>query len=311
MRDLYFNHSIFVGANANVEEFKTCLKEIASLSACAREEGASIRFYEQIWKTKLGNKQELREFLFEMPKTTEDLKLIMGYVNQGPHYSDQTLVAGLTIAPDVSRGTFAEKLLHICFTDKHEGIVSPAPEPVLKSPSYSLSKGSELVDAWNAIGKEALLDKLRLLNPFRSIQDVFDDINGRHLQQLFILESAKKSARRHNFLNRFPEVHTALLALVALELHNIVDNIDEAERIERFRQATGLEISKESAETMKDDYYRNERLFTIPGQQHSELFEWHVKIGNYIRIHYFVDKSERIIYIGHCGKHLPVKNFKT
>jgi hypothetical protein len=149
------------------------------------------------------------------------------------------------------------------------------------------------------------------LNPFRSIQDVFDDINGRHLQQLFILESAKKSARRHNFLNRFPEVHTALLALVALELHNIVDNIDEAERIERFRQATGLEISKESAETMKDDYYRNERLFTIPGQQHSELFEWHVKIGNYIRIHYFVDKSERIIYIGHCGKHLPVKNFKT
>jgi|GEM_PF-1338259 len=310
MMELYFNHSFLIGTAGNAHGIQQQLKEIASLSACAREEGASVRFYEQLWQTRLGNGQELRPFLYGMPHS-EDLRLVLAYVDQGPHYRDQPLVGNLTIQPNVAAGAFAEKLLHLCFADKQEGVVSPAAEQALSSAGYSLSAGTAAMEVWNAIGGAALLAKLRSLHPFSGIQDVFDDIEGRGLRQLVMMDCAKRSARRHNFLGRFPHVHAALLALESVELPNVVDSIDETVRIERFREATGLEISKESPETMKDPYYRNEREFTIPGRTNKELFEWHVKIGNHIRIHYFVDKPSRILYVGHCGRHLPVKNFDS
>jgi len=41
------------------------------------------------------------------------------------------------------------------------------------------------------------------------------------------------------------------------------------------------------------------------------LFEWHIKIGSETRIHFFIDKEEKKVYIGHCGKHLPIPSYKS
>ncbi|TNJ64016.1 hypothetical protein FE784_22140 [Paenibacillus hemerocallicola] len=308
MTDLYFNHSFLIGSDA--ADIQSGLKEIAALTDCVRKEGASLRFYEMLWQTQLVDGQSLLQYLYRLPKS-EDLKLVMGYVDQGPHFKDRPIAANLTIVPDVPADTYANKLLHICFADKCEGVVSPASERVLSNRVYSLSTSVDTMDVWNMIGVEAVRAILRRLNRFTKIEEVLSDIEGRDSGQLNILDSAKKSAKRHDFLGRFRQVHEALLALERIELQNVLAGMEEVERIRIFRQATGLEISKESPETLKDSYYRKQRQFMIPGGTEKELFEWHVKIGNHIRIHYFVDKQHRTIYVGHCGKHLDVASYRS
>jgi len=39
------------------------------------------------------------------------------------------------------------------------------------------------------------------------------------------------------------------------------------------------------------------------------MFVWHIKIGGETRIHFYIDKEEKKIYIGHCGKHLAVPSY--
>lgn len=63
-----------------------------------------------------------------------------------------------------------------------------------------------------------------------------------------------------------------------------------------------LIISPESAGTIRK--YGNERTFQLPSGS-SEIFDLHIKMGD-MRIHLFPDNTQKIIYIGYIGKHLPI-----
>jgi hypothetical protein len=66
----------------------------------------------------------------------------------------------------------------------------------------------------------------------------------------------------------------------------------------------------ESPEVLQNPRYRKHREFII-GSKGKALFDWHIKIGNETRIHFYIDREAKKIYIGHCGKHLPVPSYKS
>ncbi len=127
---------------------------------------------------------------------------------------------------------------------------------------------------------------------------------GEESQKIVILESARKSARKHDFRNFFTILYDAIMGLEKTELPLILQDKSETERQLDFYSNYHCEISRESAATLKS--YHNERTFMVPAHG-AQLFEWHIKInGNRTRIHYWIDKAGEKVYIGHCGKHLPV-----
>jgi hypothetical protein len=143
---------------------------------------------------------------------------------------------------------------------------------------------------------------------FHSIDDVFREVTRSH-PSIEILPGTGKSAGRHNFKGAFHDVYKTVTALEK-ELSLLLEGVPDQQRMERFLQHTGFEISGESPEVLQNSKYRRYREFVI-GSKGKMLFEWHIKIGNETRVHFFIDKEAKKIYIGHCGKHLPIPSYKS
>lgn len=137
---------------------------------------------------------------------------------------------------------------------------------------------------------------------------VFREIARSH-PAIEILPAAGKSARRHNFKGAFHDVYKTVAALEK-ELGLFQERIPDPQRMEQFLRHTGFEISGESPEVLQNSRYRKHREFVI-GSKGKSLFDWHIKIGNETRIHFYIDREAKKIYIGHCGKHLPVPSYRS
>lgn len=70
----------------------------------------------------------------------------------------------------------------------------------------------------------------------------------------------------------------------------------------KIRRDYSLIISPETDGTINK--YGRERTFQLPDGS-SKIFDLHIKMGD-IRIHLFPDNTQKIIYIGYIGKHLPI-----
>ncbi|CAA6830422.1 MAG: Unknown protein [uncultured Aureispira sp.] len=80
-------------------------------------------------------------------------------------------------------------------------------------------------------------------------------------------------------------------------------------RIEDFDyKSLGITISGESKSTKRD--HGELRTFLIPKTERYELFELHIKSGDW-RYHFFLDKETKKCYVGYIGKKLRTKKFKT
>jgi len=90
----------------------------------------------------------------------------------------------------------------------------------------------------------------------------------------------------------------------------VLEGVSDEVRTKVFFEETGFEISRESDMTLKVRRYRAEREFIVPGLG-KQLFEWHVKIGRTIRIHFFIDRDNQKVYIGHCGRHLGTVSYNS
>jgi hypothetical protein len=69
----------------------------------------------------------------------------------------------------------------------------------------------------------------------------------------------------------------------------------------------GLEnrVSGESNSVKVNSTYRQKRIFFLPTGE-KILFENHIKFGRGIRMHFFANPKDRIVFIGYIGKHLPI-----
>lgn len=64
----------------------------------------------------------------------------------------------------------------------------------------------------------------------------------------------------------------------------------------------GIAISGESESTLNK--YSKERTFSIPETEREEIFELHIKSGDW-RYHFYLDNETNMCYIGYIGVHLP------
>lgn len=72
--------------------------------------------------------------------------------------------------------------------------------------------------------------------------------------------------------------------------------------LNRLKGGTNLRVSGESDSTMR--IYSGQRRFKLPDGRR-ELFELHIKVGD-LRFHFYPDDSEKKVYVGYIGPHLPI-----
>ena len=303
MEKIYFNHGILIGSvdsslMASIAEIADIKKALGSIPLCVSED---------FWNLPIQS-GTLFSFLTKRGNRDRAIVLILTLMNNGPHFHPSVVVQNMVIVPRISQDCFAFGLMHICFNDNQEHVLSLVNEKILGCDKYKLSTKSRSQDIINLIGREKLLSYLENRLIFNSIEDVFQEIT-RVDPCIEILESARKSAKKHNFKGAFFEVYKTICTLKS-EMALLIDGKPEPLRVESFLQQTGCEISGETKKTLENPKFRERREFIIESKG-KVLFEWHIKIGREIRIHYFIDKENKKIYIGHCGNHLPVSSFHT
>jgi hypothetical protein len=303
MKKIYFNHSLLVGASD--PEVTRLVVEIVQLKNALG--AVPLYVYEYFWSLQIQS-GTLRSFLAYRHNQDRAKVIILALMHNGPHFHDSPLAEDVTITPGIGKTGFGEKLLHTCFNDCQEYVLSLSEEKVLIHSIYTVTGAGKSVTIVNLVGMRALRERLQSQLVFHSIDDVFREVTRSH-PSIEILPGTGKSAGRHNFKGAFHDVYKTVTALEK-ELSLLLEGVPDQQRMERFLQHTGFEISGESPEVLQNSKYRRYREFVI-GSKGKMLFEWHIKIGNETRVHFFIDKEAKKIYIGHCGKHLPIPSYKS
>jgi len=299
---IYFNHNELKNRNRfNVRE---CLIEIFKMYEIIKKQGLVLEFYEKFWSIELSDCL-LIDFIYSMDQ--DEVKYIITVVmNGGPWYYTNTNTNKYTleIDPMPAINPFLEILFSICYKNKQKNILSLSSESMLFHDAYILSQCCTAHEINNIRGITCLNSYIKGLVIFKVIEDVFEVI-GNKLQNIVILENARKSAKKHDFQEKYDIIYKTIEMVAELELQS---HISIEKKQEEFKKKTGCEISGESQTTLSTPRYRREREFNIPDIG-KKLFEWHIKIGPTIRIHYFVEGDK--IYIGHCGRHLGIASYNS
>jgi len=306
---LYFNHSAI--ENASVEKVHGYLEEIIKLRAKTIEEEESICFFQDFWNVRFSG-NNLRNYLCNL-KDKDPVKGIIASVMNGPYYYNNVEINDLAAEPDFNKETFSKLLLNVCFKDNQHKLLSLKQEKSLKERRYNINRYVDAevnFEVFNVIGEKGLEEFFSKSCNFNTVQEVFDNLQKKY-DGLIILDSAKKSAKKHDFRGCYLEVYQAICNLVDIELPMLLVGENDEIRKSKFRIASGMEISKETSETLAINRYRKEREFVIP-KLGKVLCQWHVKVhGNNTRIHYHIDKENKKVYIAHCGKHLSTAGYKS
>lgn len=303
MTTLYLNHGI-IEAQSEQSIIKF-LKEIVILVEKVRENHQQLLVYNQFWDipTSIG---PLRNIVYKLNDRDEVKSTILAIMGVGPYYYDDDVQRVLNISPYVDITKFGKKLIEICFKDRRDLVLSLTGELILNNPIYTVSENYDSIEIKNITGQLGLQYFIQSSIQFNSIEDVFDQIE---FNNIVILDNAKKSSKRHDFQGRFSDVFDGMVAL-DIELQLLKEGVPAEVRKKTYFQETGFEISEESSKTLGNEKYRKEREIVVPNMG-KKLFEWHIKIGNQTRIHYFIDTINSKIYIGHCGKHLGTSSYNS
>jgi hypothetical protein len=293
--------------NTSINFVRSFIDEIINIKASMRKNKDQLYFYQDFWNISLGE-MNMKDYIFSITDK-EYAKEIISAVMNGPYYFNNDAVDDVSIAPSV-RKCFGKSLLAICFKDSQDKIVSLQGEADLCCREYSVRDCRCCFRIKNIIGCDELTRCLKAEERFRSINDVFHKIEASS-KNIIILESARKSAKKHDFRDCLDDVFNGIMGLYSIELPMLRKGIQGEKRKEEFQKSCKLEISKESEETLNIERYKREREFNIP-KLGKVLFDWHIKIdGGNTRIHYYIDKDRRKVYIGHCGKHLSTAGYKS
>ncbi|HDR7323222.1 hypothetical protein JDS97_28515 [Bacillus cereus group sp. N18] len=308
MSKFYFNHSSLI--NKEGFDIKDSLNELINMIGIIRKKGYTLNFSNRFWSIPISS-GSLRSYLYSLSNQDKVRIIITSVMDLGPYYEeDPNFYPSLRVEPKIQGDTFGYCLLCVCFYDLQTLILSNREKAPLEHEQYFLDDGEASLEIKNIIGEEKLIEHIRYSEPFDKIEEVFERIEE-DSQRIVILDSAKKSAKRHDFQKAYIAVYRTILALEETELLSLKKKEEQEEsRKDNFFKTTGYEISGESQKTMRISKFRREREFNIPSSG-KQLFEWHIKIGLKTRIHYYIDVEEDKVYIGHCGCHLGVSSYNS
>ena len=307
MSIFYLNHNV-LEYQSEENGVMNKLNEVVDLIKYLKKEHHQMFVFSNLWNIPiLGG--TLRSFLHNMTNREEAKLLVISLMNTGPFYYEDTFNENLDINPIVQKDHYVHKLLTICFHDKHPLILSLSEEEHLFERKYYISENFTFHEVDNYISWDGLPQYFEGIDNPADINNVFEILETKR-SNIKILEKAKKSAKQHNFQGRFLDVLRVIYALEDIELKSVLEGVPDEVRTKVFFEETGFEISRESDMTLKVRRYRAEREFIVPGLG-KQLFEWHVKIGRTIRIHFFIDRDNQKVYIGHCGRHLGTVSYNS
>lgn len=154
--------------------------------------------------------------------------------------------------------------------------------------------------------RECTIRVVDSLNNFpRDMIQVLKFVENLYPSKIAVHENALKSAKDAKFRN-IDEAWQALRA-IALHLHSLYFEESGINIENQFKSRSGFEVSlTEGKLTKQNKAATNERQINY----NDEIVDItpHLKIGvkdtNLLRIHYYVDRENKVLVIGHCGNHL-------
>ncbi|MCU0289216.1 MAG: hypothetical protein MUF15_22825 [Acidobacteria bacterium] len=130
MKKIYFNHGILIGSadsvvRASIVEIAAIKEVLGSIPLCVSEDFWDLRI----------QSGTLFSFLNKHGNREKAIVLILTLMNNGPHFHRSALIQHMMIMPGISQGCFTFDLMHICFNDKQEHVLSLVDEKILNMPS--------------------------------------------------------------------------------------------------------------------------------------------------------------------------------
>lgn len=288
------------------DKVEEILLEMIQLIDVMRKKQATFYVVQNFWSLQVFGKT-MQQYLYEQQNIDKQLVIIMAIMDSGPYFEwieDLDRYPKLFCSPEIQNRSFEYPFLYTCYLEQQKLIISHKEPYFLVNEQYDVFVDGQSFSVQNLLGVEGVLQYYDECSPLMSIADVFEKVENEFLD-IVILPSAKKSAARHHFKSQFAEVYSVLM-----NLHHLVLDDKQAMTEQNFYERTGFKISDESDATLQVRRLRQEGEFVIPGLG-KKLFSWHIKIGNEIRIHYYIDRSNNKIYIGHCGAHLGTVSYNS
>jgi hypothetical protein len=197
-------------------------------------------------------------------------------------------------------------------------ILSYGPRPYLDEPIYRAQRGEQCIELSNfrtdcdAAEAEAALSRAEVRTTLSVLETA-----ATHAERVRVLDSARMSAKRWE-LDCDPAVLFEALRGLDAYARALDDGLPRQAAAERYKQACGVDMSQEKAQTLKKPSLRKQREFLVPGLAEKQLFDMHAKPGWNTRVHVFARlqaKDQRapekgahtVVYVGHCGEHLDLR----
>jgi len=146
----------------------------------------------------------------------------------------------------------------------------------------------------------------------RSALDVLEAA-AKHAKRVRICDSARVSARLYGR----PPPDNLFDAIVGFDQYALALQSGEGRELAAmtYERNVGVPMSGEKAATLRKPSLKACRMFVLPDGSR-KLFDMHAKPGE-MRVHVFTrrepidpsnpnSESQVIVYIGHCGEHLPL-----
>ena len=297
MKCIYFNHKGL--ENSNSENLLALLQELSEKIEICKNENYTVGFYKEIFNLQLINlNSTFINYICSDSKYRNICNVIIFYIDTNMIYPKNYSSDFLTEDDD-----YKCRFLKICVKDNVSSFISLSNDSLFNRSSYTIE--NKMIT--NFINQEDLSKfvKISASDSIDSYSDVFNKIESKYKNQVKILRSATISARQIETSNKaYNHVYSALYNLVEIILPTNSNTLTK-DICEKYYSITSLKISKESKKTANNPKYKRHRTFDIDGKYY--LFQNHVKIGNSIRIHYYIHNKK--LYIGHCGTHLPTSEF--
>lgn len=298
MAKAYFNHKTFETID-NQHTFESALDELSKIIDKFREKGINIFFYKNIYQISLAiSQQEFINYICD-PSSSLDYDLvykIIKYISDYPSFPTNQ-----EICIDCINCEQEHCPLYVCEVDKQSPIVSLSNDSSLLEATYSRG-GIQISNIKLLTEIEDWLNKLTTPQHFKSMNEVFSELENKYSDKLYITPQAKKSIRYlQSDTDLYMKIYNAIDGIMNVILPSNNDKLS-SNIIEEYKRETTFDVSPESKKTMNIPFCREEREFKIGNETH--IFNNHVKIGGRTpsRIHFLV--KDNILYIGHCGNHL-------
>lgn len=295
---IYFNHKGL--ESCNTENLQILLKEISDKISICKDNDLIVGFYKEIYNIQLINfNNTFINHICSNNNYKDFCTLIIKYIDENiiyPYIDSKNLYT--------KNNDFKQWFLNVCAQDNVSSFISLSNDIIFNEGLYiesgkNISNYRNIYELKNFINSNA--------NNYNSIADVFNDITHKYQDKITILSSAKVSANQIPSNSKaYNNIYYALKGLVEIILPTNSNTLTK--RIsDIYYQNTSFKISQESQRTVNLPSCKRLRTFTIDGN--SYIFLNHVKIGNNIRIHYYLLNNK--LYIGYCGKHLPTSTSRN